>query len=94
MENTFINQIKEDINEYKEKFECEIDSISKDEWAFNFWVLDKMYHEDEELINGKIIDYHDMGIDAYEVYEDLCEIHLIQNKYYGVDTSSKVSLSP
>ena len=90
--NDFTKQIFEDIADYQDKFECEIENISKDEWAFNFWVLDKIYHEDEELINSKIIDYHDMGIDAFEIYEDLCEIHLLQNKFYGTDKSSKVTL--
>ena len=33
-----------------------------------------------------------MGIDAYEIYEDLCEIHLLQNKFYNIDKSSKVTL--
>lgn len=58
----------------------------KDEWAFNYWILDKLFFEDEELIEEKIIDYHDMGVDAYEIYEDTKDIYLIQNKYYSDST--------
>lgn len=58
----------------------------KDEWAFNYWVLDKLFYEDEELIEEKIIDYHDMGIDAFEIYEDTQDIYLLQNKYFSDET--------
>lgn len=84
--NDFRSQIKEDIMEYQENFPC-VQNIEKDEWAFNYWVLDKLFYEDEELIEEKIIDYHDMGIDAYEIYEDTEDIYLIQNKYYSDSTS-------
>ena len=79
-------QIKEDIKEYQQRYPY-IKNINKDEWAFNYWILDKFFYEDEELIEEKIIDYNDMGVDAYELYEDTKEIYLIQNKYYS-DSSS------
>lgn len=82
----FRNQIKEDIKEYQQRYPY-IKNIDKDEWAFNYWILDKFFYEDEELIEEKIIDYNDMGVDAYELYEDTKEIYLIQNKYYS-DSSS------
>lgn len=81
----FKKQIEEDIKEYQENYKY-ISNIEKDEWAFNYWVLDKLFYEDEELIEEKILDYHDLGIDAYEVYEDTKDIFLIQNKYYGDTT--------
>lgn len=81
----FRNQIDEDIKEYQSKFKY-ISNIYKPEWAFNYWVLDKLFYEDEELIEEKIIDYGDMGIDCYEIYEDTKDIFLIQNKYYSQDT--------
>lgn len=65
----FKKQIEEDIKEYQENYKY-ISNINKDEWAFNYWVLDKLFYEDEELVEGKIVDYHDLGIDAYEIYED------------------------
>lgn len=79
---SFKNQIVEDIREYQVKYPY-VNNINKDEWAFNYWVLDKLFYEEEELIEEKIIDYHDMGIDAYEIYEDTKDIYLIQNKYYS-----------
>ena len=81
----FKKQIEEDIKEYQENYEY-ISNIEKDEWAFNYWVLDKLFYEDEELVEEKIVDYHDLGIDAYEIYEDTKDIFLIQNKYYGETT--------
>ncbi len=81
----FKKQIEEDIKEYQENYKY-ISNIEKDEWAFNYWVLDKLFYEDEELVEEKIVDYHDLGIDAYEIYEDTKDIFLIQNKYYGETT--------
>ena len=78
-------QIDQDILEYQEKLKY-IENIQKPEWAFNYWVLDRIFHEDEELIEEKIIDYNDKGIDCYEIYEDTKEIYLIQNKYYNDST--------
>lgn len=79
---SFRNQIVSDIKDYQKKYRYH-PNIRKDEWAFNFWVLYNIFNEDESVIGDKIIDYHDMGIDAYEIYEDRNEIYLIQNKYYS-----------
>lgn len=81
----FKNQIDEDIKYYQQEFSY-IKNIEKNEWAFNFWVLDKLFSVDEELIELKIVDYHDLGVDAYEIYEDTKEVYLIQNKYYSENT--------
>ncbi len=81
----FKKQIQEDIEEYQENYKY-ISNIEKDEWAFNYWVLNKLFYEDEELVEEKIVDYHDLGIDAYEIYEDTKDIFLIQNKYYSETT--------
>lgn len=83
---TFIKQIEEDITEYKKNYGY-IANIQKDEWALNFWILDKLFMVDDELIESKIVDYNDLGVDAYEIYEDTKEIYLIQNKYYHDNTS-------
>ena len=87
MDSNFKKQIEEDIERYQENLYY-IDNIKKDEWAFNYWVLDKLFYEEEELIESKIIDYNDMGIDAYEFYEDTKELFLIQNKYYSENCAS------
>ena len=82
---SFKEQIVEDIRGYQEEYP-NIVNISKDEWAFNFWVLEKLFFEEPAFIEEKIIDYHDMGIDAYEIFEDTKEVYLIQNKFYNDST--------
>ena len=82
----FKEQILEDIREYQKDYSA-IQNIHKDEWAFNFWVLDKLFNEDEDLIESKIIDYHDMGVDCYEIFEETEDIYLIQNKFYSDTTA-------
>lgn len=81
----FREQILEDIKEYQKEYPY-ITNINKDEWAFNYWILDKLFNEDEELIESKIIDYHDMGVDCYEIFEESEDIYLIQNKFYSDDS--------
>lgn len=81
----FKKQIDQDIKEYQSRLKY-VSNINKDEWAFNYWVLDKLFYEDEELIEEKIIDYNDMSIDCYEIYEDTKDIYLIQNKFYNDNT--------
>lgn len=78
-------QIEEDIKEYQKKYEY-IEKIKEDSWAFNYWILDKFFSIDEELIEEKIIDYKDLGIDAYDFNEDTKDLYLIQNKYFGEKT--------
>jgi len=85
MSNTFLNQIIEDLEDYKECY-SNINHIDKPEWAFNFWVLDKLYSEDDQLIEEKIVDYNDKGIDCYVWHEDLKDLYIIQNKFYNEDT--------
>lgn len=81
----FRNQIQEDIDEYQRKYP-NIQNIEKPEWAFNFWVLDKFFQIDEELIEFNIVDYKDLGIDCFAYFEDAKELYLIQNKYYADST--------
>ena len=81
----FRTQIEEDIRDYQDRFP-NISKIKEDDWAFNFWILDKFFYEDEELIEDKILDDHDRGIDVFEYYEDTHELFIVQNKYYSEKT--------
>lgn len=81
----FLKQIREDIEDYQNKYP-NMANIHKDEWAFNFWVMDKLFSEDEDLIEEKIVDYNDKGIDCYIWHEDLKDLYIIQNKFYSEDT--------
>ena len=85
----FKEQLLEDIQDYRERHP-NIPNIEKDEWAFNFWILDKLFSIDEELIPGYIVDYNDKGIDCFVWHEDEQDLYLIQNKYYSDDTKLTV----
>lgn len=62
------------------------DKLSNDEYAFNYWILNKIYNIDEEIIPNYVTDINDKGIDCYVHYEDTKELYLIQNKYYSAST--------
>lgn len=85
----FKTQIEEDILDYQENHP-EISMMQKPEWAFNFWVLDKLYSIDEDLIMEHILEYGDLGTDCYVWHEDSKDLYLIQNKYYSESTPLKV----
>lgn len=86
----FRNQINEDILFYQKKFP-NIQNINDDSWAFNFWILDKYFAVDEEIIENQIVENSDLGIDCYNFYEDTKEFYLIQNKYYSDDSTLSIS---
>ncbi|MBR3159330.1 MAG: AIPR family protein [Atopobiaceae bacterium] len=89
-EGTFRTQISEDIAYYQEQHPF-LDSMANPDWAFNFWVLDKLYGEDDDVVKSHIIDNHDVGIDCYIWHEETKDLFLIQNKYY--DDSSQLTAS-
>lgn len=78
----FRTQIEEDIKYYQDTRPFN-DRIKNDEWAFNYWVLDKLFCEDEEEIENKIVEYSDNGIDCYVWHEEARDLYLIQNKFYN-----------
>ena len=84
----FRKQILEDISEYQEKYP-NMNHIKDNEWAFNFWVLDKLFSVEEELIEEHITDYNDKGIDCFVWHEDLKDLYLIQNKFYTTTQITK-----
>lgn len=77
----FKKQILEDIEDYQSRLFA-VEHIDKVPWAFNFWILDKLFSIDEELIEEKIVDYNDKGIDCFVWHEDQHDLYLIQNKFY------------
>ena len=87
MENNFKKQIADDIVLIQEQFAHIDDKIKNDEYAFNYWVLSRLYSLDEEIIPNNITDINDKGIDCFVHYEDTKELFLIQNKYYSDNTS-------
>lgn len=79
-------QIREDLKEYQEKYIDSCPNILKEEWAFNYWILDKLYSVDEDIIFDQITDYNDKGVDAWIFHEDSNDLYIIQNKFYSDNT--------
>ncbi len=82
----FIEQIKEDIEEIKEEYLNLDFRLSDENYAFNFWILQKLYSVDENIIPNYILEGSDRGIDCYYFNEDRKNLYLIQNKYYAETT--------
>lgn len=80
MEN-FRRQILEDISLIREENSF-MKNIDKDEWVFNYWILDNIYNVEHELIETQIVEYSDMGIDSFEFFEETKDLFIIQNKFY------------
>lgn len=83
----FRSQIHEDIEIIQEEFSDIDPHLEKDEYAFNYWVLSRLYNIDEDVIKSQVTDYNDKGIDCFVHYEDTKELYIIQNKYYNKDTN-------
>lgn len=79
-------QIDEDITLIRRDFESIDPRLSKDEFAFNYWILSRIYSLDEEIISPNITEYKDKSIDCFVHYEDIKELYIIQNKYYEANT--------
>lgn len=82
----FLQQIKEDIQIIRNEYISKDKNLEKDEYAFNYWILSKLYSIDEELIKTYITEYNDKSIDCFAYYEENKELYLIQNKYYSDKT--------
>lgn len=87
MENNFKKQIIDDIGIIQSQYGYIDERINKIEYAFNYWILNKIYSLDEEVITNNITDINDKGIDCFVHYEDTKELFLIQNKFYSDDTA-------
>jgi len=88
MEN-FKEQIIEDIEHIKKEYLSLDKNLTKNEYAFNYWVLSKLYNVDEEYIPDSIVEYQDKGIDCWVDYEESKELYIIQNKFYDENTPVK-----
>lgn len=78
----FLEQIQEDIDNIKQEYSYLNSNLLKDEYAFNYWILSRIFNIDEELIDSSITEYNDKGIDCFVHYEENKELYIIQNKYY------------
>ena len=89
MDMNFRKQIEDDIKLIKEQYGYLDQNLNDDSYAFNYWVLNKLYSLDEEMIPNNVTDINDKAIDCFVHYEDTKELYLIQNKY----NSSGVAVS-
>jgi hypothetical protein len=86
MSDVFRTQLEEDISLIQADWGHLDNHLKKRPYAFNYWVLSRIYNIDEEVIPGLITDYNDKSIDCFVHYEDSKELFIIQNKYYSEDT--------
>lgn len=86
MNMNFRNQLVEDINLIQQKWGHLSNNLKKPEYAFNYWILNRLYNIEEEIIPTLITEYNDKAIDCYVYYEDSKELYIIQNKYYDEST--------
>ncbi|MCD7819553.1 MAG: AIPR family protein [Lachnospiraceae bacterium] len=82
----FRKQIEEDIKLIQKDYGNLDPNLRRDEFAFNYWILSRLYNLDEEIIPSNVTDIKDQGIDCFVHYEDTKELYLIQNKYYSERT--------
>ena len=82
----FKHRIEEDIKYIKDNLFPEEERLN--DYIFNYWILDKLYSIDEGIIHNYITDGPNDGyIDCWAHFEELKELHIIQNKYYSEETS-------
>lgn len=83
----FREQLGEDIKLIQDEYGYIDDNLQRSEFAFNYWVLSRLYSIDEEMIPSLVTDIKDHGVDCYAHFEDTKELYLIQNKYDGENTT-------
>lgn len=84
--NYFRSQIIEDIEYIQAEYLVNNPFLKKQEYAFNYWILTKLFNIDEEVVEENITEYKDDGIDCYVYFEEAKELYIIQNKFYGDNT--------
>ena len=66
----FKEQIREDIKTLQEQWGHLDNNIHEDSYAFNYWILSRIYSIDEEIIHSYITEYKDKGVDCYVHFEE------------------------
>ena len=80
-------QIENDIIIIQRDYGYIDDRLVDKEYAFNYWILNRIFSLDEEVIPSNITESNDKNIDCFVHYEDLKELYIIQNKYYSDTTA-------
>lgn len=89
MDSKFCEQIKEDLQVIKKNWTSNDSKLENDWYAFNYWILNYLYHIDIEYVSDYITEYNDKGVDCFVHFEDTKELYLIQNCYYSEQSTLK-----
>ena len=79
---TFRQQIRDDISQIQDIVSWDL-RTKEESFAFNYWVLSKLYSEEDECCFEQITDNNDNGIDCFVHDEEGKNLYIIQNKYYS-----------
>ena len=63
------------------------DELQRDAFAFNYWVLSRLYSLDEEVIPSYVTDIQDKGVDCFVHYEDTKELF-----WFKINTMMKIQM--
>lgn len=80
------NQLIEDLKLIQTDWGYIDTNLKKDEFAFNYWILSRLYSIDEQLIPSLITEYNDKNIDCFVHFEETKELFILQNKFYSEET--------
>lgn len=88
-QDNFIFQLNEDIRIIQNIWKQYDKKLCNDWYAFNYWILNYLYHIDIEDIQDCVTEFNDKGIDCFVHYEESKELYIIQNFYYTDSTPIK-----
>lgn len=86
---SFVTQLHDDIKSIQEIYVQNDSKLENDWYAFNYWVLNYLYHVDIDDIKTSITECNDKSIDCFVHYEDTKELYIIQNVYYSDSSNLK-----
>lgn len=89
MADKFLDQIKEDLQTIKNVWIDNDKKLENNWYAFNYWILNYLYHIDIEDIPEYITEFNDKGIDCFVHFEDSKELYIIQNYFYSEQSNIK-----
>lgn len=73
----FMQQIQEDIKSIQDELSANYPKLIEDDYAFNYWILTKLFNIDEEMADEYVTEYKDKGIDCYVFFEEDKELFII-----------------
>lgn len=88
-QDNFIMQLRDDIKAIQDTYIRNDSKLENDWYAFNYWILNYLYHVDIDDIKSSVTEFNDKGIDCFVHYEDTKELYIIQNVYYKDSSNLK-----